>query len=102
MLPLELNRYTIYKYGLYKSTVVGSIKGIKLEEINKIHKDLPIYNRKDIDVTAVEIAEHLKKKPGNYLQEIFEDIEKLIVENKLENNKEQILKYIGDKYGNIQ
>lgn len=102
MLKLEINNYSIYKYGLYISTVVGSIKNISFKEINEIYKELPIYSKKDININGKEIANYLKKEPGNYISDIINDIEKLILDNKLSNQKEQILKHIGDNYGNIQ
>ena len=102
MLSLEINDYTVYKYGLYTSTVVGSIKKVDLEKVNKIYGNLPIYSKKDINVTPLDIANYLNKKPGNYLKEIIDNIEKNIIERKLPNELEQILKYVGDNYGNIQ
>ena len=36
MLLSDLDSYTVYKYGLYVSTVVGSIKGIDYKKINDI------------------------------------------------------------------
>jgi len=101
MITTEINSYTIYKYGLYTSTVVGSIKGISYKNINHLYQTLPIYSTKDINITALEIAAYLKKKPGNYINEIYTNLEQLIINHKLNNTKEEILKYIGENYGNI-
>ena len=98
MLNEEVNAYTIYKYGLYTSTVVGSIKGISYQEINRIYHDLPISSKKDIAVNAIDISKALKKEPGSYIKEIFEDIEEKIVTLKLPNEKNKILNYITKNY----
>ena len=101
MLKLEINEFSIYKYGLYTSTVVGSIKNMDYKRINEIYQGLPIYSRKDINISGLEISSYLKKEPGEYITKILEDIEFQILDKKLSNQKEQILKYIGDNYGNI-
>lgn len=101
MLTTDISSYNIYKYGLYTSTVVGSIKGISYQKINHLYQNLPIYSTKDINITALEIADYLNKEPGNYLNEIYTNLEQLIINHKLNNNKEEILKYIGENYGNI-
>ena len=86
------------KYGLYVSTVVGSIKGISYREINDIYNDLVIYSKKDIDIKAMEIAKCLNSEPGSYLSKIMNDIEKKIVNRKLENRKDDIISYIENNY----
>lgn len=98
MLQEGINSYTVYKYGLYVSTVVGSIKGISYRKINKIYRDLLIYSKKDIAINGMDICNALNKKPGNYLSEIINDIEKLIVTGKLMNNRDIILEYVSKRY----
>jgi len=101
MLSSDITSYTIYKYGLYISTVVGSIKGLSYQKINHIYQQLPIYSQKDIAISALEIADYLNKEPGNYLNKIYADLEKQIINKNLLNNKKELLKYIGENYGNI-
>jgi len=101
MLKYKIDNYSIYKYGLYISTVVGSIKNISYQQINHIYTKLPINSKKDIEVSGLEIADYLKKEPGSYISEIYEDLEKKIINQKLKNNKQELLKYIGEIYGNI-
>ena len=40
----------------------------------------------------------LKKPGGKYLKEIYDDIEDKIINNKLNNNKQDICNYILEKY----
>lgn len=94
----EFNEYTVYKYGLYVSSVVGSIKGISYKDINDIYYDLVITSRRDIDIKAMDIANALNSKPGKYISDIFNEIEYLIVMKKIRNNKEDIIKYIKKHY----
>ena len=92
------NPYIIYKYGLYLTTVAAQIKKEDIVKINKIYKELPITSNKEIELSPTEISKILEKKPGNYLKEIILDIEKQIIEKKLENDAKEIKKYITLKY----
>ena len=98
MLKLDIDSFTVYKYGLYISTVVGSIKGIGYKKVNSIYENLPINTRKDIVINGMDIANTLGKKPDSSVKEILNDIEKLIVLGKLKNDKEILLKYVKDNY----
>lgn len=95
---LELNKMNIYKYGLYISTVVGSIKGISYKKINDIYSTLAINSKKDIVINGKDIANILKKEPGIYITKIMNDIEEKIVMDELDNKKEILLEYIKDNY----
>ncbi len=92
------DKYNIYIYGLYISTVVYQIKKIDMTTLNELYYELPIHSLKEINITGSEIAEILKRKPGNYLKKIFQDIEKKVIDNKLPNEKETLKKYILDNY----
>lgn len=98
MLEVEINKYNVYKYGLYVSTVVGSIKGISYREINKIYKNLPIYSKKDIKLSAMDITRILQREPGNYLSDILLDIENKIVIGDINNDYDSLSSYVKDNY----
>ena len=55
---------------------------------------MPIKTRKDIDINANEICNILNKKPGLFLKEIFDDLEIRILNNQLNNKKEEIIEYL--------
>ena len=93
-----MDKYNIYKYGLYISMVVCEIKGYDKVKVNNIYNRLPILNKNDICISANDIAKILNRKPGSYLKEILKDIEKEILKDKLNNTKEDIVKYIIEKY----
>jgi len=92
------DKYTIYKYGLYLTTVAAGIKKQSIKKINQIYENLTIYSKKDINITSKEIIEILNKKPGNYIKEIFEDLEKQILSENIKNTKQTIIKYIKSHY----
>ena len=99
LLNLDISdKYNIYKYGLYTSTVVYQIKNIDSQKLSDIYKQLPINCIKDINITAEEIFNILNKEPGSYIKEIFKDIEKEIIYNNLSNDKEKIIEYIKNNY----
>ncbi len=98
MLKLEIDKFSIYKYGLYVSTVVGSIKGISYKKINNIYGDLPIHSKNDINIKAIDIAKILKKEPGNYLSDILMDVEREIIMGNIDNDYKEISKYVLENY----
>lgn len=98
MLDVDIDNYNVYKYGLYVSTVVGSIKEISYREINKIYKSLPIYSKKDIKLSAIDITKILQREPGNYLSDILSDIEKRIVTLEIENDYDSLVSYVKNNY----
>lgn len=98
MLKLDINKFSVYKYGLYVSTVVGSIKGVSYREINKIYKNLPIYSKNDINIKAMDITKILKKEPGNYLSDIFLNIENKVIDGEIKNDYDSLVEYIKSNY----
>ena len=99
MLDEEIDAYSVYKNGLYVSSVVGNIKKISYQRINKMYDALPIKSRKDIMINGLEIANILNKKPGNYIKEITNDIEEKIAYGILDNKKDVLKNYIINNYG---
>ena len=99
MINEGIDEYSIYKYGLYVSSVVGSIMGVSYKKINDIYKELPIYSRKDIKINGSDIAKILNRDVGNYLKDIINDIEKKIVYQEVKNDYLELSKYIVSNYG---
>ena len=99
MLNYEIDNFTIYKYGLYIASVVASIKGVSYQKINRIYRNLPIYSKKDIKINGDEIAQILNKEPGSYIKKIMEDLEKMILTGKINNEPDELKDYILVNYG---
>lgn len=99
VLPLNnCDPMALYKYGLYVNSVAGAIKGMDKKEITNSYNNLIIHARKDIEITSEEIMEILNKEPGKYLKTVYEDLEEEILYSRLQNSKEEIKKYITEKY----
>jgi len=96
----ELDNYLLYKYGLYLCTVYTDIKGISKMKLNTMYQELPILTSKDIVVNGNDIVKILNRKPGEYIKEIIQDLEINILDGKINNNYNDIEKYIVKKYNN--
>ena len=95
----NLDPYNLYKYGLYVNSVAGEIKNGDIKKISEVYTGLNIKSRDDIDISSDLIMKLLDKKPGKYLKDIYNDIELEILYNRLNNSKEDISRYILEKYG---
>ena len=99
LLALDIkDKYNIYKYGLYTSTVAYQIKKENISTLNKTYKNLPIHNQKEINITGSEIAKLLSQKPNNKIAIIINDIEKQIVLGNLKNERKTLTNYIRKNY----
>ena len=88
----------LYNYGLYITSIVADIRGIDKKVITSSYNDLPIKCRMDIIIEPLEIANLINKKPGAYLKEIINDLEYKILHKELENNIDDLKKYIIKNY----
>ena len=93
-----INNYSLYNYGLYINQIAASILNIDKSFVVELYEKLPIKSKKELDITSVEIESILNKKLGSQFTIIYRDIIDKIINNKLENNNEQIKKYIIDNY----
>ncbi len=93
-----LDNYNLYYYGLYISQIVGELKGIDKKNITKAYNSLQIKSREEIDITINEICESLNRKPDAFLKEIYFDLERKILYNKLSNKKRILKSYIIKQY----
>lgn len=98
LLNKDLDNYNLYKYGLYISSIVAEIKGIDKKELSKRYNELPIKNRKDINISVDEVCSLLNRKPGPFLKDIFNDLEVNILNNGLKNDKDILLNYVKNKF----
>jgi hypothetical protein len=63
-----------------------------------MYNNLSIYSKSDINIKAVDIARILNKEPGNYLSDIFIDIEKKIVCDQIANEFDSLCEYVRNNY----
>jgi len=88
----------LYKYGLYICLVAAQILKIDKEKIVEINKDIPIRSKKDIDISSQEICDTLKKQPGPWMKQLYDDLIINLLDNKVQNNKDILKDYIKNKY----
>lgn len=84
----------LYKYGLYISSVAGKILNYKNDEIVSMYDKLPIYSSKDLDIDFKEIQNTSGFKEYKDVKILQELIINEILDNKLVNKKDKIIKYI--------
>ena len=90
----ELDKFTIYNYGLYLSLVDGEILNMDKKTINKIYKSLPIHDKKEINIKADKIINIIGSEHAKKISIILKDIENLIINGKIRNKTSDIEKYI--------
>lgn len=94
----NLDPINLYTYGLYANSVAASIKNIDIKDITEAYNNLVIHGRKELDITSENIISIINKPPGEYISNIYDDIEKEVLYKKLPNDRISISNYIRDKY----
>ena len=98
---MELNNYdpmTLYHYGLYVNSVAGELKGLDKKKITECYNSLVIHRRQDLDLSSEEIMDSLHKRPGEYLSDIYEAIEREVLYHRIPNEKDKLLAYIQENF----
>lgn len=90
---IGLSNYNIYKYGLYISSLVGELYNKK---IDTIYSTLKIKNRKDININSDDILSIISNKKD--IEKIYIDLEKNILEERLDNDYNIIIDYLKENY----
>ena len=88
------DKNVLYKYGLYVNQIAGSMKGLDKRIITEKYNNLPIESRRDLDISSEDIISIIGKDPGEYIGLIYNDLEELVLDYKLNNNKDSLVKYI--------
>lgn len=92
----EITKKTLYHYGLYLCLIAADIKNINKKVINKMYKDLPIHDRNEINIKAEELMQEFGIC-GKMISTTLEELEQLIIDNKIKNKKSEIIKYLKQK-----
>jgi len=93
-----LDRHTLYENGLYICTMVAELNGIDKKKLNEEFAKMPIRSKLDIALSPLEICDVLKVQAGPFLKPLIKDLENKLIENKLQNTKEDITNYIKETY----
>ncbi len=94
------NNYILYKYDLSSIKIISEIKNINFDIIQKKYNELPIKSKKDINITFNDLKLILKTDENKLVRLVYENIEKAIIENKVENKVSNIKNYAIKEYRN--
>lgn len=92
------DNYEIYNYGLYLTSLVAEINHLDKNALIKRYMSLPIKNKRDILIDGKDICNILNITPSKMVKYIIEDLEKKIIYEQLENNKDVLVDYIKKNY----
>lgn len=85
---------TLYRYDLYVNQTAGAIKNLDKKKITALYNGLEIHSRKDLEITSEDIMKIYNMPPGEYIKDIYEDIEEKVLHHRLENKHLQLVDYI--------
>lgn len=91
-----IDKIDIYNYGVYVCAIASKILSLNMN-VNKIYNSLPIYTKKDIDISTEDILEHVNITNNKDIGLLYNDIEKNIINGKILNKKEEILRFLRGK-----
>lgn len=86
----KIDNYTVYKYNMDNIKEANKILNLNID-IDDIYNNLSIYNKKDIDISFEDLKDIVDI---NNINQIYIDLEKQILYNRLKNKKEDIISYI--------
>jgi tRNA nucleotidyltransferase/poly(A) polymerase len=89
----KIDNYTVYKYKKESIIIASQILNIN---VNNIINNLVIKNRNDIDIKYDDLKLMFN---NDEINDVYIDLEKEILYNRLKNEKESIIKYLNCKRG---
>ena len=93
----EITNFTLFRDGLYISSVAGEILGINKLDITEMYSNLKIKNKKDLDITPIDIKE-LLGVASSKIRIVYNDIISNVLDGNLDNSKLEIYNYIKNKW----
>lgn len=91
---------TVYKYGIENccgaDRLLSLIKNKEPDELSLyyLYEKLPIKKRSDLNITGTHLTQWIDKKPGPWINNLFDEIELAIVNGELVNNQEAIRRWV--------
>lgn len=86
----KICNFDLYEKGLEIYRLAAQLIGVTEEEILVRYTNLPIHNRKDIDISISDIETESQEKPSV----VYSILEKKILNGELSNEKKEILNYL--------
>ena len=94
----NLDPVVLFKYGLYVNIIAGSLNGTDRKDIANKYEKLSIKTKDDVAISTNQIIGLLDMEPSKKLKDIYEDLINNILYGKLDNNYEEISKYLISMY----
>ena len=91
-----IDDYMLYKYDFNIIRASSLVLNLDIDYKTR-YNNLPIHNRKDIDIDSYDIMKLTSKEN---IDKIYVDLEKQILYNKLKNEKSILIEYIMNNYRN--
>lgn len=91
-----IDKNILYNYGLDICLIVAEIKKLDKDKITQMYNNLVIKSYKDINISSDELINIIRKK--DLISTIYKDIEGLIINSKLKNEKQAIIDYVVKRY----
>ena len=91
-----IDDYMLYKYDFNIIRTSSLVLNLDIDYKTR-YNNLPIHNRKDIDIDSYDIMKLTSKEN---IDKIYVDLEKQILYNKLKNEKSILIEYIMNNYRN--
>lgn len=95
------DEWSYYSYTAAQLKIAASLKNIETD-IEEKKSQLPIHSKSDIAVNGADLIRWSGMKPGPWLKEWLEKVERMIVFKKLKNDQEIIKDWFMDEYYNHQ
>ncbi|MCL2681488.1 MAG: CCA tRNA nucleotidyltransferase, partial [Streptococcaceae bacterium] len=80
---------------------VAQGKNIDSDLLDRLDEELQIHDKSEIVVSGNALIQELNIKAGPQLGQILKSIEENIVENKLNNDKNEIFDFVRSKFENL-
>lgn len=96
----EITDYDLFEAGLSNSLLAINVNEflgkttVTREEINFRYENLPIKSELELKISPNEMIDSLGKKAGAWINNYRKRLARLVIERKIENNKETLLNYI--------
>ncbi|MCI2947545.1 CCA tRNA nucleotidyltransferase [Staphylococcus caledonicus] len=69
---------------------------VNAQSINEVAQQLPIQERKEMNINGGDLLNYFHKKSGPWIKEVLREIECAIITNKIQNVKKEILEWVKD------
>jgi tRNA nucleotidyltransferase (CCA-adding enzyme) len=96
----EINPWFVYKEGLDSAISFSKLKNIlnqtehSNEIIQEIGDKLSITNRRELAVNGTDLMQWINRKPGPWIEQLLEEIEKLVITKELPNERGGIKQWV--------